>query len=111
MWSAHRQVCNVLLQVFDEGHLTDGQGRKVDFRNTILLMTSQQRSALTAQLGSRPPASTAFMVSLTFLTSYTVCPILCRVRFSFSLSTSLLSPLFPPSHASLRCTLVAADAV
>lgn len=37
---AHRQVSNVLLQVFDEGHLTDGQGRKVDFRNTIIIMTS-----------------------------------------------------------------------
>ena len=41
---AHRQVCNVLLQVLDEGHLTDGQGRKVDFRNTIIIMTSQRSS-------------------------------------------------------------------
>lgn len=37
---AAREVSNVLLQVFDEGHLTDGQGRKVDFRNTIIIMTS-----------------------------------------------------------------------
>jgi ATP-dependent Clp protease ATP-binding subunit ClpB len=37
---AHRQVLNVLLQVFDEGRLTDGMGRTVDFRNTILVMTS-----------------------------------------------------------------------
>ncbi len=37
---AHREVTNVLLQVFDEGHLTDSHGRKVDFRNTIIIMTS-----------------------------------------------------------------------
>lgn len=37
---AHRDVFNVLLQVFDEGRLTDGQGRTVDFRNTIIIMTS-----------------------------------------------------------------------
>ena len=37
---AHPEVFNALLQIFDEGHLTDGSGRKVDFRNTILIMTS-----------------------------------------------------------------------
>lgn len=37
---AHHDVYNVLLQVLDEGQLTDGLGRKVDFRNTILIMTS-----------------------------------------------------------------------
>ena len=37
---AHPEVFNVLLQVFDEGRLTDGQGRTVDFRNTLLIMTS-----------------------------------------------------------------------
>ena len=37
---AHPEVFNTLLQIFDEGHLTDGSGRKVDFRNTILIMTS-----------------------------------------------------------------------
>lgn len=37
---AHREVSNLLLQVLDEGHLTDSQGRKVDFRNTIIIMTS-----------------------------------------------------------------------
>ena len=37
---AHRNVFNVLLQVFDEGHLTDSQGRTVDFKNTIIIMTS-----------------------------------------------------------------------
>jgi len=37
---AHPDVFNVLLQVLDEGHITDSQGRKVDFKNTIIIMTS-----------------------------------------------------------------------
>lgn len=37
---AHPDVFNILLQVLDDGHLTDGQGRTVDFKNTILIMTS-----------------------------------------------------------------------
>jgi ATP-dependent Clp protease ATP-binding subunit ClpB len=37
---AHADVFNVLLQVLDDGRLTDGQGRTVDFRNTVLIMTS-----------------------------------------------------------------------
>ncbi|NDU92072.1 MAG: AAA domain-containing protein, partial [Ferrovum sp.] len=37
---AHRDVFNVLLQVLDDGRLTDGQGRTVDFRNTVIILTS-----------------------------------------------------------------------
>ena len=37
---AHTDVFNVLLQVLDDGHLTDGQGRKVDFSNTLIILTS-----------------------------------------------------------------------
>ena len=37
---AHLDVFNILLQVLDEGHITDSQGRKVDFKNTIIIMTS-----------------------------------------------------------------------
>ena len=37
---AHPDVFNILLQVLDEGHITDGHGKKIDFRNTILIMTS-----------------------------------------------------------------------
>ncbi len=37
---AHSDIFNVMLQIFDEGHLTDGAGRKIDFRNTIIIMTS-----------------------------------------------------------------------
>ncbi len=37
---AHPDVFNILLQAFDDGHMTDGKGRRVDFRNTIFIMTS-----------------------------------------------------------------------
>jgi ATP-dependent Clp protease ATP-binding subunit ClpB len=45
---AHPDVFNVLLQVFDEGHLTDGQGRTVDFKNTVIVMTSNLATDLKA---------------------------------------------------------------
>ncbi len=47
---AHRDVFNVLLQVLDDGRLTDGQGRTVDFRNTVVIMTSNLGSHLFAEL-------------------------------------------------------------
>lgn len=37
---AHLEVFNVLIQLLDDGHLTDDQGRKVDFRTTVVIMTS-----------------------------------------------------------------------
>ncbi len=43
MEKAHADVWNVLLQVLDDGRLTDGQGRTVDFRNTVVIMTSNAR--------------------------------------------------------------------
>jgi ATP-dependent Clp protease ATP-binding subunit ClpC len=43
---AHPEVFNLLLQIFDEGRLTDAKGRKVDFRNTIIIMTSNVGSDL-----------------------------------------------------------------
>ena len=43
---AHPDVFNMLLQIFDDGHLSDAKGRKVDFRNTILIMTSNVGSDL-----------------------------------------------------------------
>jgi ATP-dependent Clp protease ATP-binding subunit ClpB len=42
---AHNEVFDVLLQILDDGRLTDGQGRTVDFRNTVIIMTSNIRSA------------------------------------------------------------------
>jgi ATP-dependent Clp protease ATP-binding subunit ClpB len=47
---AHRDVFNVLLQVLDDGRLTDGQGRTVDFRNTVIIMTSNLGSHEIARL-------------------------------------------------------------
>ena len=41
---AHMEVFDVLLQILDDGRLTDGQGRTVDFRNTVIIMTSNIRS-------------------------------------------------------------------
>ena len=41
---AHAEVFDVLLQLLDDGRLTDGQGRTVDFRNTVIIMTSNIRS-------------------------------------------------------------------
>ena len=48
---AHADVFNVLLQVLDEGRLTDGHGRTVDFRNTLIVMTSNLGSEFLANLG------------------------------------------------------------
>src|SRR5689334_12229293 len=47
---AHRDVFNVLLQVLDDGRLTDGQGRTVDFRNTVIIMTSNLGSPVIARM-------------------------------------------------------------
>jgi ATP-dependent Clp protease ATP-binding subunit ClpB len=46
MEKAHGDVFNILLQLLDDGRLTDGQGRTVDFRNTIVIMTSNLGSAV-----------------------------------------------------------------
>ena len=46
---AHPEVFNMLLQIFDDGHLTDAKGRKVDFRNAIIVMTSNIGSDLIRQ--------------------------------------------------------------
>jgi ATP-dependent Clp protease ATP-binding subunit ClpB len=48
---AHGDVFNVLLQVLDDGRLTDGQGRTVDFTNTLIILTSNLGSQFIAQLG------------------------------------------------------------
>jgi ATP-dependent Clp protease ATP-binding subunit ClpB len=48
---AHPDVFNVLLQVLDDGRLTDGQGRTVDFRNTLIIMTSNLGAEYLANLG------------------------------------------------------------
>jgi ATP-dependent Clp protease ATP-binding subunit ClpB len=50
---AHHQVFDVLLQILDDGRLTDGQGRTVDFRNTVLIMTSNVGSSRLLQAAQR----------------------------------------------------------
>ena len=53
---AHPDVFNVLLQVLDDGRLTDGQGRTVDFKNTVIVMTSNLGSQMIMQMAGRPTA-------------------------------------------------------
>ncbi len=50
---AHADVFNVLLQVLDDGRLTDGQGRTVDFRNTVIVMTSNLGSHIITELSGK----------------------------------------------------------
>jgi ATP-dependent Clp protease ATP-binding subunit ClpB len=52
---AHPDVFNVLLQILEDGRLTDGKGRKVDFRNTVLVMTSNVGSAALFELADKDP--------------------------------------------------------
>jgi ATP-dependent Clp protease ATP-binding subunit ClpC len=54
---AHYDVFNILLQIFDDGHLTDGRGRRVDFRNSIIVMTSNIGAELI-----RKDSTTGFVV-------------------------------------------------
>jgi ATP-dependent Clp protease ATP-binding subunit ClpB len=54
---AHPDVFNILLQVLDDGRLTDGQGRTVDFRNTVIVMTSNLGSSLIQELAGDTPES------------------------------------------------------
>ena len=59
---AHPEVFNLLLQIFDDGHLADAKGRKVDFRNALIVMTSNIGSDLIRQdrtLGFSPQADSA----------------------------------------------------
>jgi ATP-dependent Clp protease ATP-binding subunit ClpB len=56
---AHADVFNILLQVLDDGRLTDGQGRTVDFRNTIIVLTSNLGAEFLAALMEGQPAEAA----------------------------------------------------
>jgi ATP-dependent Clp protease ATP-binding subunit ClpB len=57
---AHPDVFNVLLQVLDDGRLTDSQGRTVDFKNTVVIMTSNIGSQIIADSGVRPGDTEAY---------------------------------------------------
>jgi ATP-dependent Clp protease ATP-binding subunit ClpC len=59
---AHQEVFNILLQILEDGHLTDAKGRRVDFRNTIIIMTSNLGAAkiqTNSSLGFRQQGDTA----------------------------------------------------
>jgi ATP-dependent Clp protease ATP-binding subunit ClpB len=56
---AHHDVFNVLLQILDDGRLTDGQGRTVDFRNTVVIMTSNIASDQIQRLAGRSGSQVA----------------------------------------------------
>jgi ATP-dependent Clp protease ATP-binding subunit ClpB len=59
---AHPDVFNVLLQVLDDGRLTDGQGRTVDFRNTVVVMTSNLGSHEIQRMAGQPLADIKYAV-------------------------------------------------
>jgi len=67
---AHPEVFNVLLQVLDDGRLTDGQGRTVDFRNTVIIMTSNLGSQWIQQYGASDYARMKQMVTETLRESF-----------------------------------------
>jgi ATP-dependent Clp protease ATP-binding subunit ClpB len=60
---AHPQILNLFLQIFDEGHLTDGQGRTVNFKNTIIILTSNLGAKLLQEAGEHIDESTQQRVS------------------------------------------------
>ncbi len=51
---AHHDVFNILLQILDDGRLTDGKGRTVDFKNTVIIMTSNVASQFIYEMGDKP---------------------------------------------------------
>ena len=61
---AHPDVFNVLLQVLDDGRMTDGQGRTVDFKNTVIVMTSNIGSHEIQRLSSEPATNHAELIKL-----------------------------------------------
>ncbi|MSQ50555.1 MAG: ATP-dependent chaperone ClpB [Betaproteobacteria bacterium] len=66
MEKAHPDVFNVLLQVLDDGRMTDGQGRTVDFKNTVVVMTSNLGSQMIQQMAGSDPGlvKTAIMAEV-----------------------------------------------
>lgn len=57
---AHRDVFNILLQILEDGRLTDGKGRTVDFKNTLIIMTSNVGSAVIAQATAQRVSAAAW---------------------------------------------------
>ena len=59
---AHADVFNILLQILDDGHVTDSQGRKVSFKNAILIMTSNMGSQYIVEGMQKDPQAVKDMV-------------------------------------------------
>jgi ATP-dependent Clp protease ATP-binding subunit ClpB len=70
MEKAHPEVFNVLLQLLDDGRLTDGQGRTVDFRNTVIIMTSNLGSQWIQEYGATDYSRMRSMVTETLRQSF-----------------------------------------
>lgn len=60
------QVSNLLLQVFDEGRLTDSKGHSVDYRNTVILMTSNLGSDILGSIAATPEEGMLLVLLLHF---------------------------------------------
>ena len=60
---AHPDVFNILLQVMDDGRLTDSKGRTVDFKNTVLIMTSNLGATCSSATRSRPSTISTWLAS------------------------------------------------
>ncbi|MFN8332985.1 MAG: AAA family ATPase [Saprospiraceae bacterium] len=87
---AHPDVYNILLQVLDEGTLTDGLGRKVDFKNTILIMTSNIGARQLKDFGQGVGFSTKARVESADEDAKQVIKNALKKTFSRSFSTGLM---------------------
>ena len=67
---AHPDVFNILLQVLDDGHLTDGQGRTVDFKNTVIIMTSNLGSEMIQEQSGKADYATMKSELMQILTQH-----------------------------------------
>ncbi len=93
---ADRQVLNIFYQVFDKGMLADGEGRSIDFRNTVIFMTSNLGSETIMQLcadGNRPDASTLIEALRPQLQHYFNPALLARMQ---------IIPYYPVDEDTLR---------
>ncbi len=67
---AHSDIFNILLQIMDDGRLTDGQGRTVDFRNTVIVMTSNLGSDVIQDMSSKFPYQQIKLAVMNVVTKY-----------------------------------------
>jgi len=102
---AHRDVTNILLQVMDEGRLTDSNGRKVDFRNTIVILTSNLGSDL---LSTRAHAETVsdydkdLSVAMTAVRSHFAPEFINRLDSCVLFNHLTLENMVPIAHTQLQ---------